>query len=138
MLLTTSKKYRQSTHAEQGKYTRASRGPRPARPPGSSNAELIKRALLLPRFFSPPPDFPHLHRLFAVTYSEDHGSIRTKTALADGARVCSDAHEAAARGERVHADRVCVWRWGGLGYVWHAITRMPRKAVRAEQLPRVR
>ena len=138
MLPTTSKKYRQSTHAEQEKYTRASRGRVQRAHQDSPNAELIKRALLLPRFLPPPPDLPHLHCLFAVTYGEDHGSIRTKTALADSARVCSDAHEAAARGERVHADRVCVWRWSGLGYVWHALTRIPRKAMGAEQLPRVR
>ena len=71
---------------------------------GLPNAELIKRALLLPRFFPPSPDLPHLHRLLAVAYGEDHGPVRTKTALADGAGVCSDAHEAATRGKRVHAD----------------------------------
>src|SRR5947208_3116126 len=105
---------------------------------GLPNAELVKHTLLLPRYFPLPPDFPHLHCLLAVAYGEDHGPIRTKTALADGARVCSDAHEAAPRGERVHADRVCVWRWGGLGYVWQALTRMPRETMRAKQLPRVR
>ena len=102
---------------------------------GLPNAELVKRTLLLPRYLRLPPDLPHLHCLLAVAYGEDHGPIRTETALADGARVCSDAHKAAARGERVHADRVCVWRWGGLGYVWQALTRMPRETVRAKQLP---
>lgn len=85
--------------------------------PESPDAELIKRALLSLRFFPPAPNLPHLHRLLAVAYREDHGSIGAETALADGARVRSDTHEAAAGGERVHADRVGVRRKYGLGNV---------------------
>ncbi len=40
---------------------------------------------------------------------KDHGSIRTKTALTDGARVCCDTDKAAACGERMHTDGIGVW-----------------------------
>lgn|SRR6267142_352429 len=111
MLSTTSKKYKQKHTNRARDYTRA------LNKSESPDAELIKRALLSLRFFPPAPNFPHLHRLLAVTYREDHGSIGAETALADGARVRSDAHEAAAGGERVHADRVGVRRNYGLGNV---------------------
>lgn len=75
-----------------------------ARAAGLSNAELIKRALLLPHLFPASPDLPHLHRLFAITYRENHRAVWTEAALADGARVRGDADKAAAGGVRVHRD----------------------------------
>jgi hypothetical protein len=118
MLPITSKKYKQSTQAEQEDYTKALKKACAAHlSEGSPDTELIKRAFLPLRLFPPAPNLPHFHRLLAIAYRENHSSIGAETALAHGARVRSDAHEAAAGGERVHADRVGIWRHGWLGYV---------------------
>ena len=113
---------------------------RPARTrgTGSSNAKLIKRTLLPPSFFPPSPNLPHFHRLLTIAYRKDHSTIRAKTALTDGARVCCDADEAAARGECVHGDGIGVRRGGRLGDVRQTLPGLPRKAMRAEQLSRMR
>lgn len=127
---TSKKSRRERTPLNKGRAQRARRG--------LSNAELVKRALLLPRLLPPAPDLPHLHRLFAVAYREDHGPIWTKAALADGTRVRGDADKAAAGGECVDADRVGIRGRGRLGHVRKALACVPREAMSAQQFPRVR
>ena len=63
-LATTSKKYRQSTHAEQGEYTQALKRPRPARLPRAHRMLNLSNAL---SFFPDSSRRPQTFHIFIAS-----------------------------------------------------------------------